>query len=379
MIINQNSEEQNKYVSKNSNLKQHLFYIDVIKVLAALMIIMIHLNANAFYRNQAAPLLAKLNYFGVYLGDLGVSLFIITSGLTLSLTKKENFSIKKFFKKRILAIYPSFWITYIVVAIIIVFILKKTIGDGHYWKIILTFLGLDGFFLYKMSSFYLVGEWYTGYMIITYLFFPFMFLYGTKKPLLTFLGLFSLTVILHLNYNSIFKVLENCNPIMRLPDFYFGMMMTLFITKNKKLHNFLRIMAIFYIVFYKFFDKLLPYEFHMVFTGISLFVILEFVITVFQMSKWSSFAKVVSYLSQYTFLAFLIHHQLIGYLYDNIPELASGNRLMKLCAFITVTVISFGYAIVILPLVKYFTNVLENQLDKILGSNKKLINNINKK
>ena len=146
--MNHNNVKIGKEIINESKNNTHLFYVDVIKVLAALIIIMIHLNANAAFRNNEAPLLANLHYFKVYLGDIGVSLFIIISGLTLSLTNRENFSIKKFFKKRILAIYPSFWITYLFVAIITVFILNKTIGDGHYWKIILTILGLDGFFLY---------------------------------------------------------------------------------------------------------------------------------------------------------------------------------------------------------------------------------------
>ena len=101
--------------------------------------------------------MGKLNYFNVSLGDLAISMFIIMSGLTLSLSTKSDFSIIKFYKKRILAIMPSYWLSYIFVAIIFSF-LGKTIGDGKYWKLILTFLGLDGFFLYKMPSFYLVGE-----------------------------------------------------------------------------------------------------------------------------------------------------------------------------------------------------------------------------
>jgi len=233
--VNHNNVKIGKEIINESKNNTHLFYVDVIKVLAALIIIMIHLNANAAFRNKEAPLLANLHYFKVYLGDIGVSLFIIISGLTLSLTNRENFSIKKFFKKRILAIYPSFWITYLFVAIITVFILNKTIGDGHYWKIILTILGLDGFFLYKMSSFYLVGEWYTGFIIITYLFFPVLFWFGNKKPLTTFIGILLMSIVLHINYKFLFKMLENCNPLMRLLDFYFGMMMTLYISKKQRI------------------------------------------------------------------------------------------------------------------------------------------------
>lgn len=345
-----------KETINESKKDTHLFYIDVIKVLASLIIIMIHLNANAALRNNSAPLLVKLRYFRVYLGDIGVSLFIIISGLTLSLTNRENFSVKKFFKKRILAIYPSFWITYIFVAVIMIFIFKRNIGDGHYWKIILTILGLDGFFLYKMSSFYLVGEWFTGFIIITYLFFPILFLLGNKKPLVTFIGILLLSIILHINYRFLFKMLENCNPLMRLLDFYFGMMMTLYISKKQKLDNFLNILSVLYLLFYKFFSKIVPYQFHMILVGISIFLVLKFIITVFKLLKM----QLISYFAQYTFLAFLIHHQIIIYFYDSIPELVMGNKIMKFCVFVSVVVLSFGYAIIILPLVKYFSKQFKN-------------------
>lgn len=360
--MNHNNVKIGKEIINESKNNTHLFYVDVIKVLAALIIIMIHLNANAAFRNKEAPLLANLHYFKVYLGDIGVSLFIIISGLTLSLTNRENFSIKKFFKKRILAIYPSFWITYLFVAIITMFILNKTIGDGHYWKIILTILGLDGFFLYKMSSFYLVGEWYTGFIIITYLFFPVLFWFGNKKPLTTFIGILLMSIVLHINYKFLFKMLENCNPLMRLLDFYFGMMMTLYISKKQRIRNSLRVLSIFYLLFYKLFFKILPYQFHMILVGISIFLILEFLITAFKLSKIHLFAKKISYFAQYTFLAFLIHHQIIIYFYDNIPELVMGNKIMKFCVFLSVVVLSFGYAIIVLPLVKYFTKQFKSIL-----------------
>ena len=213
-----------------------------------------------------------------------------------------------------------------------------------------------------MSSFYLVGEWYTGFIIITYLFFPVLFWFGNKKPLTTFIGILLMSIVLHINYKFLFKMLENCNPLMRLLDFYFGMMMTLYISKKQRIRNSLRVLSIFYLLFYKLFFKILPYQFHMILVGISIFLILEFLITAFKLSKIHLFAKKISYFAQYTFLAFLIHHQIIIYFYDNIPELVMGNKIMKFCVFLSVVVLSFGYAIIVLPLVKYFTKQFKSIL-----------------
>ena len=68
--MNHNNVKIGKEIINESKNNTHLFYVDVIKVLAALIIIMIHLNANAAFRNNGAPLLANLHYFKVYLGDI---------------------------------------------------------------------------------------------------------------------------------------------------------------------------------------------------------------------------------------------------------------------------------------------------------------------
>ena len=95
---------------------------------------------------------------------------------------------------------------------------------------------------------------------------------------------------------------------------------------------------------------------------ILIFLILEFLIPAFKLSKIHLFTKKISYFAQYTFLAFLIHHQIIIYFYDNIPELVMGNKIMKFCVFLSVVVLSFGYAIIVLPLVKYFTKQFKSIL-----------------
>ncbi|MFC2295640.1 MAG: hypothetical protein ACFNJI_08905, partial [Leptotrichia hongkongensis] len=39
-----------------------------------------------------------------------------------------------------------------------------------------------------------------------------------------------------------------------------------------------------------------------------------------------------------------------------------GNKIMKFCVFLSVVVLSFGYAIIVLPLVKYFTKQFKSIL-----------------
>lgn len=342
--------------------KEHLFYVDTIKLVSALIVMLFHFNVNAYYKDNNAELLGQLRYLNISLGDIAISLFIIISGMTLSLTSRENFSITNFFKKRILAIYPSFWISYLVAGLCVIVLTNHTIGDGQLWKIILTVLGLDGFFLYKMTSYYLVGEWYTGYMLITYLFFPVLFIYGTKKPLLTMSLLLILAAWLHNDYNQLFSVYETCNPLMRLPDFFFGMCFGLYIRKNKRLFNQLFSLSVVYIISFEYFYKILPYHFFMMFGGIAIFIISVKVIEYNYLDK-TFIAKPISYLSNYTFLAFLLHHQIIIYFYTKVVVFSDLNVFEKILTYLLIVSISFLYAIMITPLVTTFTKFLAKILD----------------
>jgi hypothetical protein len=79
------------------------------------------------------------------MGDVGISMFIIISGLSLVISTKDN-NDYVLSEKRVLAIFPSFWISYLIVAALMLTIKGSFVGDGHYWKFILSIIGLDGFF-----------------------------------------------------------------------------------------------------------------------------------------------------------------------------------------------------------------------------------------
>lgn len=341
--------------------KQHLFYIDVIKVISALAIILFHLNVHSFYGNNSAKLLGGLSYFNVSFGDIFISLFIIISGLTLSLIERNKFIISDFFKKRFLAIYPSFWISYIFIAILF-FLLDKSFGDGQYWKILLSIIGLDGLFLYKFPSYYLVGEWYTGYMLITYFFFPILYIMTHKRPILLGVIILTFCVVLHINYEKLFQMPETINPLMRIPDFLFGIFFSLYLSKMQLLRNILFILSIIYLVFSDLLFGLLPYHFHMVIVGVAIFIILEKIINLLRIEKVNVVKDIFIYLSKYTFLAFLVHHQILLLFFNYIPNLPNENLIFKFSVFVSVSFLSFSYAILIFPIVCTLSRMLSNKL-----------------
>ncbi|CAH6927204.1 conserved membrane hypothetical protein [Vibrio chagasii] len=341
--------------------KERLFYVDIIKLVSALMVMLFHFNVNAYYRDNNVELLGALSYMNISFGDIAISLFIIISGMTLSLTSREKFSTQRFLKKRALAIYPSFWISYLFVAFCIVILTNNSIGDGHLWKLILTFFGLDGFFLYKMTSYYLVGEWYTGYMLITYLFFPILFLYGARAPFYTMAFLLAIAIYLHINYSYYFSVYETCNPLMRLPDFFFGIMFGIHIRKDPSLLNKLFLLSVAYLVSYDYISSIIPYHFFMMFGGMAIFIVAVRVIDFLRVEN-TFIAKPIKYIAQFQFLAFLVHHQIILYLYSKIMVSELG-FYEKVFVYLLVVFLSFLYAILINPVVRKSTFVMSGALD----------------
>ena len=110
---------------------------------------------------------------------------------------------------------------------------------------------------------------------------------------------------------------------------------------------------------------LFPYEYHMTFIGFSLFLVLEFLISIIRIEKVGIFVKIIRYMAKLSFLAFLVHHQIILLCYEKIHNLAFLNYNFKLLILLMVIVFSFLYAAMMFPLIKYLTNKLAN----IIGMN----------
>lgn len=343
-------------------MQERFFYVDFIKSTACILVILFHVDMHSFYADPNADLLFGLKFLGINVGDIAVSLFIIVSGFGLGLTSQKSFSMKTYAKKRFLAIYPAFWFTYAIVAVLVLFYLKKTIGEGQsISKFILTITALDGFFLYKTSNFYLVGEWFTGYMVLTYVLFPFLFLYALKKPILSSIFILIMMILLHVEYSKYFDIWESINPLMRIFEFFFGISFAQKIKNNQFLRKVLTLFSILFICCANYLLKFIPYHFVMVFLGISFFVFISSLLDIIQVPK--EIKELFSFLAKLSFLAFLIHHQIILYFYYKI-DIAHQSTLIKFAIFITIITLSFLYAYVAAPLIKHIIFAINNLIKK---------------
>ena len=90
--------------------RRRIFYLDLVRALATALIVLTHFN-NPFLTD--GRYLLTNQPFGIYVGAVGVSLFLIVSGASLAVTYKGDFSLRTFYWKRFKGIYPMFWTAWV--------------------------------------------------------------------------------------------------------------------------------------------------------------------------------------------------------------------------------------------------------------------------
>ena len=101
-------------------MNNRLDYLDSIRGVAALMVVVHHTFEAFLIQNEAAyPMLSHL-FESINLGRLGVIVFFITSGFVIpwSLKKEAPGALKNFAIKRFFRLYPAYWLSIIVAATI---------------------------------------------------------------------------------------------------------------------------------------------------------------------------------------------------------------------------------------------------------------------
>ena len=160
--------------------KQRLFYLDLIRAVALVCILVIHFNAAVTgYFTLPSKLFGSVLPFNIYLGDFGSSLFFMVSGAALQYTSpgqgRAAQSGALFTKKRAKAV------PHVLAGVVYIFFpIRFVTKPGHYAaaktpSLLLTVLGLDNFAQaagWVTMDFACVGEWFLGSILFLYLLFP---------------------------------------------------------------------------------------------------------------------------------------------------------------------------------------------------------------
>lgn len=179
--------------------------LDVLRGIAVLMVIMIHLGFMLYNMNSvssSAVFLNDLNYVARF-GSAGPMLFFLISGFLLYSLYFKKYSSKTFFKRRLARIYPM-WVLFTLVSIFSAYT-TGFYGDGVKLDSIqniatvllfLVFLGI----LVPSTWDFIPGGWSIQGEVINYILFPFIKKYSIY-----------LVLSLQILYASIVLVVENMN------------------------------------------------------------------------------------------------------------------------------------------------------------------------
>ena len=211
--------------------KERLFYLDFIRAIATISIIMTHFNARYIYAGAQYIYKAIISttFFNIYIGDWGVSLFFIISGAALMYVYQEKLEYKRFYKKRFESLYPMFWMAYIIAFIGLFYLNKGMFLQAPKKNFILTIIGFDGYLAANVPTFYILGEWFLGCIILFYVLFPLLRTGVNKYPKATVV----VTAMIYLTFIFFYHGVFDMSKIVfvRMPEFLMGMYFIKYIKK----------------------------------------------------------------------------------------------------------------------------------------------------
>lgn len=297
--------------------RERLFYLDFVRAIAAIAIVITHFNARYLYLDPPAPEKTVLttNVGNLYIGDWGVSLFFIISGAALMYVYEEKCELKKFYKKRFFSIYPMFWIAYAVVFVLSVWRNHGMIGAGiPKWRLVFSLFGFDGLLMANgYPTFYLLGEWFLGVIILIYLIFPLLRKLMNEKPLLLLAASLICYVAGLLVCSRIaYPIAVPTVLFIRIPELVFGMF---FVKYHWKSNWKTAVAAFLVIVANGLIRPEISSSIQTTYVGIASFLVLVYLSDILECPV---VRFVCGKLSKYSYAIFLVHHVVIANIMERI-------------------------------------------------------------
>lgn len=316
--------------------KERVLYLDMMRIIGFLVITAYHfaVTAEGFgIVSDYMDLFVGIN--AIAWGPIALNCFFMVSGAALIYRYGEELSLKEYYRKRFLGIFPLFWLAWFL-AFLENFYYAKSMPDVPKVSFLLTVIGMDGYLSDYGENFYLIGEWFLGAIIILYILFPlYRFVMCKCKYILpvVFLG-----AGIWLLYNNPFHMVLEKNPVVCSLYFVMGMMFEM-IRKNphqKAVAIGRRIAAVagvgMYIMVYLI-ERPGHYldGYHKSFIlSISLYMI------VMEMSAWirpGLLQRAITVVGRHSFSYFLIHHLfLYRYMEHFAGTVMSGSNILVLFA-----------------------------------------------
>ncbi len=174
---------------------QRIVEYDLIRSIATLMIVAYHFEAELDSKGIQLFSRSITSWRGAGWGGIGVFLFFVLSGAVHCVRYSGEISYREYYRSRLKSIFPMFYITYLLAAVLEIITKGDTFTKGvEPWKFLLTLLACDGYFPQLGDTFYLVGEWFTTVILFVYAIFPLVRIAIKKNPLLYWIILVALDI-----------------------------------------------------------------------------------------------------------------------------------------------------------------------------------------
>ncbi len=153
--------------------KRYYPALDALRLAAALVIISYHYGAEMAFlapESTAGPAFAAL----AALTEAAIAAFFLLSGTGLALgygPQVPHPNWRRYARGRVLAIYPMYWLGF---GALFLYgeVLHGNNPEVPRWRVVFSLLGLDGYLLQFTPTFYKIGEWFLGCLLLLYAVFP---------------------------------------------------------------------------------------------------------------------------------------------------------------------------------------------------------------
>ena len=337
--------------------RPRVFYLDLIRALATLLIVLTHFNFHL--KDHGGGYVLTFQPFGIYVGALGVSLFLIISGAALTITYRRPINLKRFYWKRFLNIYPMFWTAWVLGTLAFFLATNGRLPNAAPAKsFILTVLGIDGLAqAFYFRTMYLLGEWFLGFILLYYLVFPVLLWAIDRFPVVT-------GVVLLVVYVATIVIMSRYFPgypsaavlTTRLPELAFGSYVVLYI---RRIHWATVLPAAAVLAASAMFPGRIPEDVGTTIVGISVFLIL---VMAGRYVAIQPVRALVSLIATYSYPIFLVHHVVIEQVLKKI-DVAGFSRLQCYMLLAAECVIIFALSVALVKVtdavINFFTKAFK--------------------
>lgn len=283
---------------------------DFIRAVSTIGIVLFHNSFNYIEFSIGGNPFVFQKYGNGDWGGLFVAVFFMLSGAVLWYNYEDRLKTGEFYVKRWLAIFPMFYAAWAVQYCRNAHKFGTWLWGGPKKQFLMTFLGMDGYFMHRGLNYYCLGEWFLGAIILLYVMFPLLRLLY-KNRISRVITTVIITVFYTLNlYKDWFVISDGKNLLTCLMDFWIGMIL---VTYKERLKN-ITCVIISFAAMLAVMTAPVPVKEVMcsTLTGACMFILLMNAAPLVQ--KYRIPQKFVKMISRYSFAVFLVHHVIL-YIY----------------------------------------------------------------